>query len=42
MKIDELINKQEMERLNVENQKKMLLRNKQKQAVSNFDKIYYY
>ena len=41
MKIDELINKQEMERLNVENQKKMLLRNKQKQSVSNFDKIYY-
>lgn len=42
MKIDELINKQEMERLNIENQKKMLLRYKQKQAVSNFDKIYYY
>ena len=42
MKIDELINKQEMERLNIENQKKMLLRHKQKQAVSNLDKIYYY
>lgn len=33
MKIDELIKKQEMERINIENQKKIALRQQQKQAV---------